>query len=212
MRHKLAAAELQLPAKLIRLLSSFLADRTIKVKVGQARSGSVALHAGTPQGSVLSPILFNLYVNDMPLSQSAMLDAAQFADDTTVWATARRKKTALYTLQRSLTTLEPWLAKWRVKINVKKTQLVCFGSEGVSSSITLCGEQVQEGRSMKLLGTTFDKAISGRLHCKELANRAMSRVHLLRRLRGQTWGTSWQRLLRFYKQFVRPVMENGSQF
>ena len=65
---------------------------------------------------------------------------------------------------------------------------------------------------MKLLGTTFDKAISGRLHCKELANRAMSRVHLLRRLRGQTWGTSWQRLLRFYKQFVRPVMENGYAF
>ena len=40
----------------------------------------------------------------------------------------------------------------------------------------------------------------------------MSRVHLLRRLRGQTWGTSWQKLLMFYKQFVRPVMENGHSF
>ena len=174
LRHKLAAADLQLPTKLIRLLSSFLTDRKIQVRVGQAHSGQVALLAGTPQGSVLSPVLFNLFVNDMPLRQSAMVDGAQFADDTTVWVTAPRKKNALYTLQRSLSALEPWLAKWRVKVNVKKTQLVCFGSNGVGSSITLCGEQVQEGRSLKILGTTFDKAISGVLHCKELASRAMS--------------------------------------
>jgi exonuclease III len=212
LRHKLAAAELQLPSKLIRLLSSFLSDRKIQVKVGQARSEPVALLAGTPQGSVLSPVLFNLFVNDVPLRQSALIDSAQFADDTTTWATAKKKKTALAHLQISLRNLEPWLAKWRVKVNVKKTQLVCFGSLGAEGSITLCGETVEEQDSLKILGTSFDKRLSGKKHCKELANKAMSRVHLLRRLRGQTWGTSRQRLLVFYKQFVRPVMENGHTF
>jgi hypothetical protein len=141
-----------------------------------------------------------------------MLDAAQFADDTTVWSSAKSKKWAMTSLQRSLHSLEPWLARWRVKVNVKKTQLICFGSNGVSGTITLCGEQVQEGRTLKILGTTFDKGLTGSAHCKEIAKKSMSRVHLLRRLRGQNWGTSRPRLLMFYKQFVRPVMENGHSY
>ena len=62
---------------------------------------------------------------------------------------------------------------------------------------------------MKVLGVVFDRGGSGTQHCKEIAAKAMSRVNLLRRLRSQSWGTSTQRLLQFYKQFVRPVMENG---
>ena len=111
-------------------------------------------------------------------------------------------------LQITLKDFEPWLYKWRVKINVSKTQLVCFNSRS-GGSLTFCGQQVDEASKMKILGTTYDRRATGVSHCKQVAARAMSRVHLLRRLRGQTWGTSTQRLLQFYKQFVRPVMENG---
>ena len=67
LRHKLAAAKLQLPTKLVRLLSSYLDGRTIQVKVGQTLSRPITVLAGTPQGSVLSPTLFNVFVNDIPL-------------------------------------------------------------------------------------------------------------------------------------------------
>jgi hypothetical protein len=208
-RHKLSTPGIQLPAKLIRLFSSYLSDRKIQVKVGQAKSRVVTLQAGTPQGSVLSPTLFNIYVNDIPLRQSATSDAAQFADDISAWASAKKKKTAMARLQISLRELEPWLKRWRIKINVKKTQLICFNQKGQGATIKFLGEDVAEAKTLKLLGATFDRGQSYTEHCTGVAKRAMSRVHLLRRLRGQNWGVGRRRLLTFYKQFVRPVMENG---
>ena len=209
-RHKLSTPGTKLPAKLIRLFSSYLSDRKIQVKVGQAKSRMITLQAGTPQGSVLSPTLFNIYVNDIPLRQSATCDAGQFADDISAWASAKKKQTAMARLQISLRALEPWLKKWRIKINVKKTQLICFNQRGQKDeSITFLGEQVKEGKTLKLLGATFDRGLSYREHCTGVAKKAMSRVNLLRRLRGQNWGVSSRKLLTFYKQFVRPVMENG---
>ena len=68
---------------------------------------------------------------------------------------------------------------------------------------------MKEGKTLKLLGATFDRGLSYREHCTGVAKKAMSRVNLLRRLRGQNWGVSSRKLLTFYKQFVRPVMENG---
>ena len=179
------------------------------MKVGRTLSRPIALLAGTPQGSVLSPTLYNIFVNDIPLRQGAFNDGAQFADDVSAWCTARLKRTALARLQLTLKDLEPWLYKWRIKINVSKTQLVCFGQMGAGSSLNFCGKKVKESNSLKILGTTYDKMGRATTHCKEIAARAMSRVNLLRRLRGRSWGTNGQRLLMFYKQFVRPVMENG---
>ena len=108
--------------------------------------------------------------------------------------------------------MEPWLAKWRIKVNAKKTQFVIFGSRRIAASLKLCGEEVKEAKQLKFLGTTFDRGNTKKPHIKEIASRAMSRVSLLKRLRGQTWGASRQRLLIFYKQFVRPVMENGYSY
>ena len=141
-----------------------------------------------------------------------MLDAATFADDTTMWASARTKKTAVDHMQISLRKLEPWLSKWRIKVNTKKSQFVIFGSRGETSKLKLCGETVKDGKTIKFLGTTFDKALSAKAHCTEVGSRAMSRVHLLRRLRGQNWGTSKPRLRQFYTQFIRPVLENGYSY
>ena len=73
----------------------------------------------------------------------------------------------------------------------------------------LLRQKVKESNSLKILGTTYNKMGRSTTHCKEIAARAMSRVNLLRRLRDRSWGTNGQRLLMFYKQFVRPVMENG---
>ena len=115
-------------------------------------------------------------------------------------------------LQHSLNLLEPWLYKWRIKVNVAKTQLVCFNQRSAGGKLTFCEEEVKESKEMKILGTTFDRGGSGREHCKQIAAKAMSRVNLLRRLNGQTWGTSEQKLQQFYTQFVRPVLENGYAF
>ena len=77
LRQKLSS--IGLPCRLIRLLSSFLTDRSIRVRVGQTLSLPVRLLAGTPQGSVLSPLLYLVYVNDLPINLDTIvrLDSLQ---------------------------------------------------------------------------------------------------------------------------------------
>jgi hypothetical protein len=128
LRFKLASPAIGLPVKLIRLLSSFLHERQISVRIGSSLSTPTPLRAGTPQGSVLSPVLFNMYVNDIPLRPSCLTDAAQFADDVSMWAMNKNKKRAVNKLQQQLKALEPWLMKWRIKVNCSKTQFITFNT------------------------------------------------------------------------------------
>src|ERR1051325_5424750 len=103
-RYKLSA--LRLPIKLVRVLSSFLTERTIKVKMGDQISQSVSLGAGTHQGSVLSPLLYLIYANDLPIHPANKCDAGQFADDLSMWTAAKSKKQTYLRLQRALDVIE----------------------------------------------------------------------------------------------------------
>ena len=80
-------ANLNLPQCFYRTLSSFLTERQIKVRSENHLSRTVWLNAGTPQGSVLSPVLYLLYVNDAPLDD-LKCRAGQFADDASTWTTS----------------------------------------------------------------------------------------------------------------------------
>ena len=86
LRYKLMNGNL--PRKIVRLISSFLSDRTIKVNCCNNYSEEVTLNACTPQGSVLSPLLFIIYVNDIPDTSSLNVRISQFADDMGIWTHA----------------------------------------------------------------------------------------------------------------------------
>lgn len=225
LRYKLST--IGLPVKLLRLLSSFLTDRTVSVKVGSSLSQPVKLEAGTPQGSVLSPLLFLIYVNDIPLARPASnVRAGQFADDVNMWTSARTLPMAFTRLQRTLGEIEKWCSVWRIKINVAKTQLVQFrrvvkpkrvrgnlvrGNPTVRGKRTLklFNQVIEEQRTMKVLGVHFDPGGRYVAHCKEKAVKAMRRVNLMRLVSGRKWGASTRTLLRLYKQYIRPVLEYG---
>jgi exonuclease III len=208
-RYKLM--QIGLPRKLIRLISSFLNDRTISVRVGHTLSPPVPLRAGTPQGSVLSPLLYLIYVNDLPVQTNVHTDAAQFADDVSAWTLGSSRTATYKRLQRVLLDVERWCAKWRVRLNVNKTQLVSFASRKQAvHKLKLFNTELSEQNELKILGVTVNSAGSLQNHCKEKAANASRRVALLRSLRGQAWGASTKTLLRFYKQYVRPVLETGS--
>ena len=85
-----------LPDKIVRLMSSFITDRKISVKINNETSDKISLNAGTPQGSVLSPLLFLIYVNDIPIDPfSNTVGVSQFADDLGFWTFAKSEKKQL---------------------------------------------------------------------------------------------------------------------
>jgi hypothetical protein len=81
------------------------------------------MQAGVLQGSVLSPTLYSLYINDTP--QTLGIYLALFADDAYLYSTDHEEGHVLRKLQRGLTAMESWCERWNIKINDEKTQAIC---------------------------------------------------------------------------------------
>ena len=114
-----------LPRKIVRLMASFLTNRKIAVNINGTISDQIPLNAGTPQGSVLSTLLFLIYVNDIPIDPlNNNVSVSQFADDLGFWTFAKNGRIIQYRLAKTLSDLEIWCSKWRIKLIAKKTQLL----------------------------------------------------------------------------------------
>ena len=113
---------LDLPTKMTHWLSDFLVDRVIQVNVNGFLSDKISPIVGVPQGSVLSPLLFLIYVNDLPKPHHRQNSKSQFADDTALWDASKNVQFAAKLLQKDLRKLAKWCAKWRIKLNPKKSR------------------------------------------------------------------------------------------
>jgi hypothetical protein len=118
-------------------MNSYLTNRKFRVSVEGELSTPREIQAGVPQGSVLAPILYSLYINDTPRTLGIHL--ALFGYDTCLYTTDRRDNYVLRKLQRGLNTLEEWYEKWNIKINEDKIRAVYFSKRLrlVESCLTL---------------------------------------------------------------------------
>ena len=219
LRFKLS--QMELPNKITRLLSSFLDQRSIAVRVGNSVSRQVQLQAGTPQGSVLSPLLFNIFVNDIPFTSNSDVQISQFADDLAFWYACRSTTKRGYglirkKLQGAMDSLESWCSDWRIRMNPTKCQLLYFSRSNKTSpfetdgSVTLFDTPIPIVREAKLLGLTVTAPRMTLIkHCQNIREKAESRIKLLRSVRGTLWGANIPTLLTLYKTFIRPVLETG---
>ena len=104
---------------LLNWFSSYLSNRRQRVRVGGSYSTLKNTNAGVPQGSILGPILFLIYVNDM--CSNLISDAHQFADDTTLIYTFKDPILAVQVVNHDLLVLQRWAEQWRVTFNPDKT-------------------------------------------------------------------------------------------
>lgn len=106
------------------LLENYLHGRRQCVKIGRTYSDFTTITAGVPQGSILSPLLFNIYVND--LSSHIALPLFQYADDTLILSVASNYSDAILPLQATATKAMDWFAANVITVNTSKTRLICF--------------------------------------------------------------------------------------
>ena len=152
--------QLGLPTKMTRWLSDFLVGRLIQVNVNSFLSNQTHPKAGVPEGSVLSSLLFLIYVNDLRPSHHHQNSLSQFADDTAQWAFSQRVRTAAALLQEDLLKLAMWCAKWRIKLNPEKTMVIIFSRSILARksepNLKLYGEILKIYPQVRFLGITFD--------------------------------------------------------
>jgi hypothetical protein len=130
------------------------------------------MQAGVPQGSVLSPTLYNLYFNDT--LQAPGVNLALLADDTCIYATDRKEGYVLRKIQRGLDSMAAWCKCWNIKINEDKTQAIYFTRRNrpPDSLLKLNGRNIPFVNSIKYLDVLFDKRMTWRLHIQMIETKA----------------------------------------
>ena len=203
--HKLLQAGT--PHHIALVLANFLRGRTFRVRVESACSTSHTIAAGVPQGSSLSPALYSLYTDDIPVQQDTLL--ALFADDIALVSTSLSSAHASKKLQRALDLLPAWLAEWRLTLNISKTQCVSFGCHRrLPPPLSLQGQQVPWTPKATYLGVVLDRRLNMTHHVKKATQAARVALFLLRPLLRSRLPLRTKRAL--YKAYVRPHLVYAS--
>ena len=141
-------------------ISSFLSNRRLRVVLDGESSQEYPVNAGVPQGSILGPTLFLLYINDLP-------DDVVYADDTTLYSKCDRASDLWQQLELAselesdLRDTVDWGTKWLVDFNIGKTELVSFDRSNNNGSIDvkMGGSILEKKSSFKMLGLTFSSKL-----------------------------------------------------
>jgi hypothetical protein len=205
--HELLLSKLQkygISGKLLEWLRDYLDDRSMHVRVDGSLSKRISAPSGVPQGSVLGPILFLLYVDDIPKLVRCRINL--FADDIKIWSEIRNVDDCLL-LQRDLDNLYDWSVRNRLPFNLKKCTMLqlgkCFEFTYHMGPAVLVWTQKERD-----LGVWITSNLKSSIHCQIIYKKACNVLGMLRRLFGRLTPKSLPILLNTY---IRPVMEYAVQ-
>lgn len=149
----------------LELLKSYLSGRKQSVRVDGVESNRNEVRCGVPQGSILGPLLFVIYINDM-----LTFPCISYADDTVIYFSAKTWEEAEKGVNNILSNLTDWLALNQLSLNVEKTVVMTFGSyaDSVPNSINVCmnGSRLARVNEYKYLGVWFDTHMRWDIHIK----------------------------------------------
>ena len=190
--------------------SSYLRHRSQFVQVHGISSGCLPVVSGVPQGSVLGPILFLLYINDLPESVlSSIVDI--FADDTTLSVSNCTLETIVNCLNSDLLNIENWCVSNKMCVNPEKTKIMYFSSQRkanciseAASSVQYNGSSIEKSMSEKLLGVTLDTTFSWDSHVSTVLKKCNSLLYLLSRIK--VFLSIPQRKL-FFNSYILPHLD-----
>ena len=110
--------KMEIPLDLVKIIQSFLVQRSFRVGMDGARSNWRPMLAGVPQGSTLSSLLYNLYTSHIP--QRVNTELAVYADDICIYTKRRNIRYAHLAIKTHLSDIEEWSKQWRILINAEK--------------------------------------------------------------------------------------------
>ena len=191
--------------QLLEWFRNYLSDRKQRVVIRGQSSNWADVEAGVPQGSVLGPLLFLIFINDIVHSINSFIRL--FADDTSLYIIVDNPNEAAITLNTDLDKIYKWAEIWLVEFNPLKTFTMTISRRLLSPPhppLIFNNVQVQVTQSHKHLGLTFSSNCTWSEHIKLITRTAWQRLNMLRGLKFKLKRKSLEKL---YIGFVRPLLE-----
>ena len=187
----------------LELLENYLQGRHLRVVHNGQQSSPHDIRAGVPQGSVLGPLLWNLYINDL---LHLIPSARAYADDVTVSVSYHpgEEASTVTRLNASLRLLERWGHSWQVTFAPHKTQLLVVSRTRQDIQLRFNGAALLPQEEVSILGVTYDSKLTFKSHISQLARTAAGKLTSLRRI---SWLLDCRGRELLYKAQVRSSLE-----
>ena len=182
--HKLRT-QFHLSPSLCQLLKSYLHQQNQVVLANRSRSASSDILSGVPQGSILGPILFSMFINDLPAAVNSSVTIALFADDSTFSTRGNNVASIESQTNSALTAVKSWMSQNCLEVNCLKTKCMLVHSSKRSPpplNIVFDGSSIDQVRTFKLLGATLDNNLKWNHHINNILKPISKNLSLLRRL------------------------------
>ena len=163
----------------LNLLHSYLSERKQRTKIKSSYSSWKETNYGVPQGSILGPLLFNIFINDIFFFISKG-KIANYADDTTLYAAESNITELLNTLENEMSTLMEWFHSNEMKANNEKCHLLVINR--LNDVIKIGEEEIKGSDSVKLLGVVIDKKLNFSDHVSNLCKKGNQKLYALARI------------------------------
>ena len=198
------------PNLITRFIANYIRGRKAFTQYKNQSSFKKQFKAGVPQGGVLSPTLFNIYMSDLP-TPPRDIHVTTYADDITIYSSDKNYTIAQQRLQPYLEDVQTWTKANDLKLNASKTMTTLFTPDPAEYrdelSLQLDNTRLPTIRNPKILGLTFDPKLTFNEHIKTLKDKAEKTINILKALTSTHWGKNKETLTNTYKTVTRPILE-----
>ena len=173
-----------IPSHMVRWIQAWLSNRLL-------RNRSVTLKQGVPQRSVLSPLLFLFYLDDLA-SEVGAPQLSLFADDVAMWAQDTDLERVRSKLQNGLDAVASWSTSWKLELSAQKSECFFFTTKTLEERwrpiIYLSRQQIMYNPNPKFLEITYDRQLTSVLHTSIVGSKMKQQAGALRSLMSTDWG------------------------
>lgn len=200
------------PVYLLKLIKSFVSDRSFLVAINGSHSSARKIPAGVPQGSVLSPILYSLYISDFKTPRNC--NVSFYADDTGLMAVAKHTKTIIKRLHDGLKSCDKYMQKWKIQLNTSKTQAILFPfnkspKRKQTTPLIFKGEEIKFTSTVTYLGLDLDDKQTHKAHINKTSDKATKVFRSLYPLLAKKSKLSQVNKNILFKCMIRPILTYG---
>lgn len=204
--------KLGIRGNMLKWITSFLVDRTAQVSLNGTRSELFSCLNGTPQGSVISPLLFLILINDIAKKRRSCM-SGMYADDIFIWQKHRNIHFLKKKVENDTKDVIVELRLWGFLVSAAKTGAIVFSKRNIPEnlSITVDGESIQVQKSIKILGMTLDSRLNWCKQIDDVVSKCSKVLNLLRLISGTKWGAHAKPMLQIYQALIRSKLDYGGE-